>query len=108
MASQKGASNWLTALSLKRYGFTLTKSKFRDGLCIRYHIEAKNTPINCPCDENCAVSHALHSAKGHRHLRHNEIRDTFAKIIHDVCYDVDVEPTLQLLRRESFIRFKFP
>ena len=42
MASEKGASNWLTALPLKRYGLTLTKSEFRDRLCIRYNIEAKN------------------------------------------------------------------
>ena len=41
MASEKGAPNWLTALPLKRYGFTLTKSEFRDGLCIRYNIEGK-------------------------------------------------------------------
>ena len=51
MASEKGASNWLTALPLKRYGFTLTKSAFRDGLCISYNIEAKNTPLYCPCGE---------------------------------------------------------
>ena len=31
-------------------------------------------------------------------MRHNEIRDTFAKIMHDICYDVEVE-----LQGESFI-----
>ena len=29
------------------------------------------------------------------HMRHNEIRDTFAKIMEDVCYDVEAEPTHQ-------------
>ena len=48
MALEKGASNWLTALPLKRYCFTLTKSEFRDGVCIRYNIEDKNTAINFP------------------------------------------------------------
>ena len=37
MALVKGASNWLPALPLKHYGFTLTKSEFRDGVCIRYN-----------------------------------------------------------------------
>ena len=105
MASEKGASNWLTALQLKRYGFTLTKAEFRDGLYIRYNIEAKNTPINCPCGEKFTLSHALHCAKGggYTHMRHIEIRDTFDKIMHDVCFDVEVERTLQLLQGESFI-----
>ena len=29
----------------------------------------------------------------------NEIRDMFAKIMHDLCYGVDVEPALQMLER---------
>ena len=33
-------------------------------------------------------------------MRHDEIRDTFAKIMKDVCFDV-VEPKLQRLERES-------
>ena len=36
-------------------------------------------------------------------MRHNQIRDNFAKLMQDVCYDVTVEPTLQLLQGESFI-----
>ena len=35
-------------------------------------------------------------------MRCNEIRDTFAEIVRDLCYDVEVEPTLQLLQGESF------
>ena len=30
-------------------------------------------------------------------MRHNEIRDTFARIMRDVCYDVEIEP-----KSESF------
>ena len=30
LASEKGATSWLTALPLKRYGFDLTKTEFRD------------------------------------------------------------------------------
>ena len=35
-------------------------------------------------------------------MRHDEIRDTFAKIMKDVCFDVEVEPKLQRLEGESF------
>ena len=51
MPTEKGALNWLTALLLKCYGLTLTKSEFRDWLGITYNIEAKNTPIICPCGD---------------------------------------------------------
>ena len=38
-------------------------------------------------------------------MRHNKIRDTFANTMHDVCYDVGVEPTLQPTKEsESFIK----
>ena len=36
-------------------------------------------------------------------MGHNDIRDTFFKLKHDVCYDVEVEPTHQLLHVESFV-----
>ena len=35
IALEKRTSNWFTALPPKRCGFTLTKSKFRDKICIR-------------------------------------------------------------------------
>ena len=36
-------------------------------------------------------------------MRLDEIRDTFAKIMKDVCFDVEVEPKLQRLGGESFV-----
>ena len=35
-------------------------------------------------------------------MRHDAIRDTFAKVMDDVCYDVEIEPPLLLLQGESF------
>ena len=35
-------------------------------------------------------------------MRHNEIRDTFGKLMDEVCYDVELEPKLQPLEGESF------
>ena len=35
-AEEKGASSWLTALPLADFGFSLSKSDFRDALHLRY------------------------------------------------------------------------
>ena len=35
-AQEKGASSWLSALPLKRMGYTLNKQEFRDAICLRY------------------------------------------------------------------------
>ena len=104
LVSEKRASSWLAALPLKRYGITLTKSEFRDSLALRYGWEPKNLPAKCPCGgEPFTVAHSLHCRKGgYTHMRHDEIRDTFAKIMKDVCFDVEVEPKLQRLEGESF------
>ena len=36
-------------------------------------------------------------------MRHDEIRDTFAAIMKEVCFDVEIEPKLQPLEGESFV-----
>ena len=41
------------------------------------------------------------------HLRHNEIRDTFASLLREVCHVVEIEPKLQSLKGESF-QYKKP
>ena len=61
-----------------------------------------NRKISCAYGEPF-MSHALHCAKGgYTHLRHNEIRDTFAKLLGDVCNDIEIEPKLQPLEGETF------
>ena len=77
--------------------------EIRDGLCIRYNIEDKKRPLIVHVVKSL-LYHMLSTAKcGYTHMRHNKIRDTFADIMHDVCYDVEVEPTLQLLQSEALI-----
>ena len=50
------------------------------------------------------MTNALHCAKGgYTHIRHNEIRDTFANLMNEVCHDVEIEPKLQPLQGESFV-----
>ena len=36
LASEKGASSWLTALPLAEFGFSLHKGAFRDAVALRY------------------------------------------------------------------------
>ncbi|XP_075260571.1 pleiotropic regulator 1-like [Convolutriloba macropyga] len=41
-------------------------------------------------------------ASGYTLIRHNDIRDSFANLLNEVCNDVDVEPCLQSLQEETF------
>ena len=103
LAKEKGASCWLDALPLKKYHFDLTKSEFRDGIALRYGWEPVKLPSNCACNEPFTVSHALHCPKGgYTHIRHNDIRDSFANLLNEVCDDVEIEPCLQTLQGEAF------
>ena len=82
-------SSWLDALPLKRYCFSLTMTEFRDGLEIRYGWGLKNIPASFPCEDYFNLAHALPCAKcGYTHMRHNKIRDTFANVMKDICFDV--------------------
>ena len=40
---------------------------------------------------------------GYIYMRRDEIRDTCANLMSDVCYDVEIEPKLQSLQGESFV-----
>ena len=44
LAEEKGASSWLTAIPLQKYGFNLHKSAFRDAITLRYSW----TPMDLP------------------------------------------------------------
>ena len=102
LASEKGASNWLNASPLSRYNFNLNNSEFRDVIYLRYGWEPTKTPLTYAANLN--LTHALHCAKGgYTHLRHNEIRDTFANLMNEVCHDDEIDPKLQPLQSESFL-----
>ena len=44
LVSDKGASNWLTAVPLEHHGFVLHKGAFRDALCLRYRWMPEKLP----------------------------------------------------------------
>ena len=100
LASERGASAWLTMLPIETEGFSLTKSNFRDALCLRYGLTPDHMPVKCACSKDFNVEQALSCSKGGFPIvRHNEIRDLFANVLSQVCHDVALEPQLQEVDR---------
>ncbi len=105
LASEKGASSWLTSLPLSEFGFTLHKGAFRDALALRYGWLPSNSPTHCDCGSLFTVDHCLSCCKGgFPTLRHNEIRDLTARLLTEVSHEVRVEPNLQPITGEVFSR----
>ena len=103
LAQEKGASSWLNTLPLDEFGFTLHKGSFRDALALRYGWQPSNTPTQCACGSHFTVEHSLSCPKGgFPTIRHNEIRDTIANLMTEVCNDVCIEPHLQPSTGETF------
>ena len=76
LATEKGASNWLTVIPIKEMNFNLSKREFRDAIKLRYDWEIADLPAMCTCSDLFTVDHAMVC----RHWgliiqRHNEIRD---------------------------------
>ena len=95
MAKEKGASSWLTTLPLDWLGYTLNRQEFRDSIALRYNWKIKDMPAYCGCGKENDIDHSLSCKKGgFIILRHNNIRDTTAKLLEEVCYDVQIEPML--------------
>ena len=44
LASEKGASSWLSVLPIAEHGFYLHKGEFRDALRLRYNWQLNNIP----------------------------------------------------------------
>ena len=103
--TEKGASNWLTALPLKKYNFHLNKQEFRDAVFLRYGLQLSRLPTTCVCGARYSIDHALNCARGgFVIIRHNEIRDLTSDLLNIVCRDVEVEPALQPITGETFTR----
>ena len=101
LASEKGASNWLTSLPITEFGFSLHKGAFVDALNLRYGWPPPGTPTHCACGANFLVEHVFSCPRGgFPSIRHNEIRDITANLLTKVCHDVLVESDLQPLTGE--------
>ena len=92
LASEKGASNWLSALPFEKYGFALHKGAFQDDVCLHYGWIPKNISTHCV---GFTIDHALSCPTGSFPIiRHNELRDVTVSLLQEVCHDVCSEPHL--------------
>ena len=92
MASEKGASSWLTSLPLAEYGFRL---EFVDAICLRYDLKLTDVPMVCVCGDTFSISHSLTCGRGGFTIwRHDTIRNTIHDLVKDVCKDTRKEPGL--------------
>ena len=102
LASEKGASSWLTALPIEEHGFALHKGAFRDAISLRYNWSPPNLPTSCICSKPFSIDHALCCPTGgFPSIRHNHLRDLTAAAMTEVCHNVCIEPSLQPLSGES-------
>ena len=82
LASEKGASSWLTSLPLKEFGYILNKQQFADALALRYNLNMKDCPKTCACGKSNSVNHALIcKLGGFLTTRHNWLRDTVTEVM---------------------------
>ena len=101
-ARESGASSWLSPLPIEEHHFSLSKGAFRDALCLRYGWNITNVSSRCACGATFDVDHAMSCHKGGLPtLRYNEVRDITAKMIKEVCTNVEIEPRLQPLDGEN-------
>ena len=103
LASEKGASTWLSTLPIEEHGFALHKGGFQDALCLRYGWQPTLLPFQCVCGKKFSVEHALNCPRGgFPSVRHNEVRDITADLLTEVCHGVGTEPHLQPVTEEQF------
>ena len=101
LGREKGASSWLVTLPIEEHNFALPKGSFRDALCLRYGWTPPHLPAHCVCGSTFSTEHALSCpCGGLPSIRHNNIRDFTAKLLTEVCPNVEIEPALQPLTGE--------
>ena len=105
LASEKGASSWLTVIPIQDQGYDLNKREFRDAIKMRYNWEISDLPKTCVCGDIFDVDRAMICKRGGFVIqRHNELCDLEAELLSTVCNDVQVEPVFQQITGETLNR----
>ena len=103
LGSEKGASSWLSVHPIEEHGFLLHKGAFRGALCLRHGLTPSHLASHCVCSHPFSIDHAFTCPTGgYPTIRHNELRDFTAKVMAEVCHDVQIEPHLQPHTGEAF------
>ena len=74
LATQKGASNWLTVLPMRDMDFDVNKSEFRDAVKLRHDWEVPDIPSVCVCGDIFSVDHAMIAPSYSRSLAHKDMK----------------------------------
>ena len=102
VASEPGASSWLSAIPIQEYGVAIHKGDFCDALCLGYGWQPCLLPSSCVCGQSFTAEHALNCPCGEfPSISHNELRDITALLLTEVCHAVGTEPCLQPLSGEQ-------
>ena len=60
LAREPGTSSWLTCRPLKKYGYSLSKAEFMDGLCFCYGWMPPKSPTHCSCGRDNGLTMPCH------------------------------------------------
>ena len=102
LATQKGASSWLTVLPIRDMNFELNKSEFRDAVKMRYDWDVPDMPSVFVCGDHFSVDHAMICKRGGFVIQpHNKLRDLEAEMLRMVCNGVEIELVLQHITGEE-------
>ena len=94
-AKEKGDSSWLSALPIRKFGYSINKQEFKDAVNLRYGWKIADLPAFCGCGSRNGIDHTLVCKKGgYVSMRHNALRDLMGKMMEEVCKDVVIEPIL--------------
>ena len=89
-------------LPLVENGFDLKKQQFWGSIRLRYGWPIANLPTTCACGSTFTIQHKMSLKKGGLiKICHSNVRDLTAKLLSEVCHDVQVEPTLLPLTGEQ-------
>lgn len=104
LATEKGASSWVTARPMHDHSTVLHKGEFRDAVYLRYGWEPLNLPETCGCGKPFNAVHAMECmVGGFRGVMHNEVNYVFFSSCREAGFkDVTMEPELQPLNGETF------
>ena len=95
IAQEKRVSNWLKVYPISDKGYDLNNYQFWDCVCLRYGWRLTNIPSTCSCGSKMDIQHAKSCKKG-RFITgtHNNLRDLSAKLLTELCKDVDIKPQI--------------
>ena len=99
--SAKGASNWFNVLTLAEKGYVLNKEEFQDAMAMRYNKQILGLPSKYACGSTFDLELWTVKKGGFIHSRLDQLRNLEAKMLSEVCQDIEVEPQLQPLTREN-------